>query len=68
MMNELITQESEMVVRMLGKLERTLAYVEQLTENYRPILDGERATVENQPSHVTGAQGCRTYGIHTVGR
>ena len=42
MMNELITQESEMVVRMLGKLERTLAYVEQLTENYRPILDGER--------------------------
>ena len=52
MMNELITQESEMVVRMLGKLERTLAYVEQLTENYRPILDGERYLTDREVAQL----------------
>ena len=41
-MNELMTRESGPVARLLGKLERTLAEIELLTENYRPVLGGER--------------------------
>ena len=41
-LNELMTRESGPVVRLLEKLERTLAEVGRLTENYRPVLGGER--------------------------
>ena len=42
-LNELMTRESGPVVRLLEKLERTLAEVGRLTENYRPVLGGERS-------------------------
>lgn len=47
-LNELMTRESEPVVRLLGKLERTLAEVERLTENYRPVLGGERYLTDRE--------------------
>lgn len=51
-MNELMTRESGPVVRLLGKLERTLAEIELLTENYRPVLDGERYLTDRETAQL----------------
>ena len=75
-LNELMTRESGPVVRLLEKLERTLAEAGRLTENYRPragrrtLPDGQGggATAEDQPTHLAGTPGCGTHGLYPVGR
>ena len=51
-MNELMTRESGPVARLLGKLERTLAEIELLTENYRPVLGGERYLTDRETAQL----------------
>ena len=51
-LNELMTRESGPVVRLLEKLERTLAEVGRLTENYRPVLGGERYLTDREVAQL----------------
>ena len=51
-LNELMTRESGPVVRLLEKLERTLAEVGRLTENYRPVLGGERYLTDREVAEM----------------
>ena len=64
-LNELMTRESGPVVRLLEKLERTLAEVGRLTENYRPVLGGERYLTDREVAQLlkTSDAPCRNTGM-----
>ena len=51
-LNELMTRESGPVDRLLEKLERQLAEVGRLTENYRPVLGGERYLTDREVAQL----------------
>lgn len=49
-MNDLITKEHEVIVSFLKGLDRMLDKIEKLTDNYRPLLNGERYMSDKEVS------------------
>jgi excisionase family DNA binding protein len=48
--NDLITKENERVVSFFNALDRMLSGIENLTKNYRPMLNGERYLTDAEVS------------------
>lgn len=49
-MNELLTKEDEGIASFIKNLDRILKGVKQLTENSRPVLNGERFLTDKEIS------------------
>jgi excisionase family DNA binding protein len=49
-MNDLITKENERIVSFFNALDRMLDGIENLTKNYRPMLNGERYLTDAEVS------------------
>ena len=47
-MNELMTRESGQMAALFRMLEHALDHIELLTENYRPVLGGERYLTDRE--------------------
>lgn len=49
-MNDLITKDHERVISFLKALDRMLDKIDKLTDNYRPVLNGERYLSDKEVS------------------
>lgn len=49
-MNELLTKDSERVTALLASLDKIFGNLEQLSQNCRPMLDGERFLTDKEVS------------------
>ena len=49
-MNELITKNSEQIIRFMKNLDHMQDIIEHFTANYRPLLNGERYLTDKEVS------------------
>lgn len=49
-MNELLTKDSERITALLTSLDKIFGNLEQLSQNCRPMLDGERFLTDKEVS------------------
>lgn len=49
-MNELLTKDSERITTLFANLDKIFGNIEQLSQNCRPMLDGERFLTDKEVS------------------